>query len=216
MSIFILTNFFLILNFLLTFIINTNGESVRKNNFIEADNFFYYTRIFEEENDITGTGNKLKDVVYNSICMSLKCKNICCNGLINEMQCGNKNNCKDYWEAASHKEIIDMILIILCPYLLIPLLWGIVNYSINKYPQTHKIFSKILIIYLGVVIPPYGVILIIDHLRIKNDISDPGNLGQELNIFKNNTITANNKVLFEQKEFDIHNFESQEKIREEN
>jgi hypothetical protein len=47
-------------------------------------------------NNVTGTGNKLKDAVYNSICKELKCNTDCCEGEINQLFCGSLENCKKY------------------------------------------------------------------------------------------------------------------------
>ena len=55
-----------------------------------------YSKHFITDNSITGTGNKLKDITYNSLCNTLKCTTGCCEGILNIMYCGVPENCVKY------------------------------------------------------------------------------------------------------------------------
>jgi hypothetical protein len=44
-------------------------------------------------NNITGTGNKLRDDAYRVICKSLNCESGCCAGDTNSMRCGVTEDC---------------------------------------------------------------------------------------------------------------------------
>jgi hypothetical protein len=55
----------------------------------------YYTPHFDINNNVTGTGDKLADIVYQAICNQMMCSS-CCEGEINEMYCGSVENCIEY------------------------------------------------------------------------------------------------------------------------
>jgi hypothetical protein len=52
-----------------------------------------YTNPHWTDNDVTGTGFKLKDSAYLSLCKLLNCTTGCCMGSINQMRCGSKVQC---------------------------------------------------------------------------------------------------------------------------
>lgn len=68
-----------------------------------------YSKSFDLDNNITGTGNKLEDIAYNSVCEGLQCQSGCCEGIINSMTCGSPDNCKKYY---AYKRMIKIITIV--------------------------------------------------------------------------------------------------------
>lgn len=70
-----------------------------------------YSKPFDMDNNLTGTGNRLKDSVYNAICSTLKCNTLCCEGHINQMTCGKEENCVKYQEYLEMVKIITATVI---------------------------------------------------------------------------------------------------------
>ncbi len=72
-----------------------------------AENKLYYSPDFEETNNITGTGYKLRDIAYRATCSVLNCASGCCVNNLNNIQCGIKSKCErfqnhvDFWNIAT-------------------------------------------------------------------------------------------------------------------
>lgn len=89
----------------------TNGHRL-----LNRNDTIFYTKLFELNNNITGTGNILKDVVYRQICISLNCASGCCIGNINSMTCGLTNDCLKY---ADYLKKLTIVLSLFLPLALI-------------------------------------------------------------------------------------------------
>jgi hypothetical protein len=61
-------------------------------------------------NDITGTGNKLKDVSYKSLCITKNCPYICCIGDIDAMTCGAQEQCKKFYDVSIVGNVIASVI----------------------------------------------------------------------------------------------------------
>lgn len=102
--------------------INKNRRILQKREF--NPNSIYYIREFDM-NNITGTGDKLKDRAYRAYCFMKNCSAGCCIGDINSMTCGDEFNCKVYNDYVyylyiTHATLIPIsILIFLCVFILI-------------------------------------------------------------------------------------------------
>lgn len=68
-----------------------------------------YTKQYMD-NNITGTGSLLKDVVYRDSCLLLMCNTACCEGDINSMICGLPENCKTYKDYVNTQAILGYTL----------------------------------------------------------------------------------------------------------
>jgi hypothetical protein len=68
-----------------------------------------YTKPYKD-NNITGTGSLLKDVVYRDSCQLLMCNTACCEGDINSMVCGIPENCKTYKDYSNLQAILGYTL----------------------------------------------------------------------------------------------------------
>jgi hypothetical protein len=68
-----------------------------------------YTKPYKD-NNVTGTGSKLKDVAYRVSCRDLLCKTECCDGDINAMVCGTPENCKIYTDYVNLQLILGYTL----------------------------------------------------------------------------------------------------------
>jgi hypothetical protein len=55
-----------------------------------------YYSTFLKANNITGTGNLLKDSLYRTLCDSMTCPTGCCDGEINVIRCGTQTDCDSY------------------------------------------------------------------------------------------------------------------------
>lgn len=76
-----------------------------------ALNSIYYNKVYPA-NDITGTGDKLKDVPYKVLCKILNCVSGCCVGEIDNMRCGAAADCKVY---SDYSKLPGMIAAIVVP-----------------------------------------------------------------------------------------------------
>jgi hypothetical protein len=163
-------------------------------NFLEGEYFIDYIKKSNVDNDITGTGNKLKDTTYNSLCVLLNCPFVCCDGPIDQMKCGDAKSCNDYWNLIIEKKTIKIIIIVILPYLLIPIMWLLAHFIHYKNPDLYNKMIKIINIYLGIVLPPYGIIILIDYLRGSKSEEHNDEISlSHLKIFKNHKILFNDK-----------------------
>lgn len=82
-----------------------------KRNLQYSLNSIYYN-IAYPANDITGTGDKLKDVPYKVLCKILSCVSGCCVGEIDNMRCGLAADCKVY---SDYSKVPGMVAAIVIP-----------------------------------------------------------------------------------------------------
>lgn len=60
-----------------------------------------YYELLYPLNDLTGTGDRLKDVPYKVQCKLLKCESGCCVGEIDKMRCGPDADCAIYLDSVN-------------------------------------------------------------------------------------------------------------------
>jgi len=70
-----------------------------------------YYNIVYPANDITGTGDKLKDVPYKVLCKIMKCESGCCVGEIDNMRCGLEEDCKIYTNYSNLPGLVAAIIV---------------------------------------------------------------------------------------------------------
>lgn len=70
----------------------------------------YYDLVYPS-NDLTGTGDKLKDVPYKVLCKIIACTTGCCVGEIDNMRCGAANDCKTYKDYSNMGGVIAAIVV---------------------------------------------------------------------------------------------------------
>jgi hypothetical protein len=165
-------------------------------------NFIEYARKSELENDITGTGNKLRDIAYTASCISLNCEFHCCQGSLSNMTCGAEDLCQSLRELNVLKHL-KIIVGITLAYLLIPILWVIVKIlEKNNNQSAFKFFSKILVVYTGVLLPPYGIVIFIENIYC------PGKIENNLENFENKNLNIpGGAELFHCKFFQVEHFQ---------
>lgn len=73
------------------------------------DGIFY--KIEFPKNDITGTGDKLQDVPYKTLCIIKNCPNTCCLGEIDALVCGTKEECKQFYDTSIVGNIVAAVII---------------------------------------------------------------------------------------------------------
>jgi hypothetical protein len=179
--------FFQILNF----ICNTE-------NLIQPIDYIIYNKKVEIENDVTGTGNKLKDVVYISMCDTFNCPYKCCQGPINSMQCAEKSQCEALRILAYKIDTILFILLLQIPYFLLGIFYFVLKcLEVKKSPNYIK-FRKFFYIYYSIIFPCFGICVLITFCK-KTNIDEL--LKSETNDSKINNIS----VLFGKKEFVLEN-----------
>lgn len=89
--------------------IDTPANKIR--NLQYALNSIYYNIVYPA-NDITGTGDRLKDVPYKVLCKIMSCNTGCCVGEIDNMRCGVQSDCKTY---SDYSKIPGMVAAIVIP-----------------------------------------------------------------------------------------------------
>ena len=73
-------------------------------------NGVYYEITFPK-NSITGTGDRLQDVPYKSLCIIRSCPSNCCTGDINNMQCASAEDCKMYFDSTRKGHVAAAVVI---------------------------------------------------------------------------------------------------------
>ncbi len=76
-------------------------------------NSIYYNKPFDISNNITGTGNKLRDVAYSSSCFLLKCATSCCEGPLRDIKCGIQKNCDEYLAHIKFWQVFGVVMTVL-------------------------------------------------------------------------------------------------------
>lgn len=69
----------------------------------------YYSAAYSTPNNMTGTGNYLKDIAYRESCLTLDCETNCCIGPINDLKCGNQKDCDEFAAYIRKMKIITYI-----------------------------------------------------------------------------------------------------------
>jgi hypothetical protein len=154
--------------FILTFPIILSLDNIRKQDYTAG----IYYNIPQEFliNSISGTGDRLKDVIYRQLCKYENCNTDCCEGNINEMYCGDYISCikyREYHKKTSGVNIWLFIFIIYCFLLsifipLILLKWG------NG--KKCRIFKFIFIWTLGLPIQIFVILAISFNRLRKNEL----------------------------------------------
>jgi len=90
---------------------NSRENNEPRRNLQYSLNSIYYNIVYPA-NDITGTGDKLKDVPYKVVCKILNCVSGCCVGEIDNMRCGAIADCKVY---SDYSKVPGMIAAIVVP-----------------------------------------------------------------------------------------------------
>lgn len=92
-------------------IAENNHEIKQKNRNLQyALNSIYYNLVYPA-NNITGTGDFLKDVPYKVQCMILACNSGCCVGEIDNMRCGLASDCQIYLDYSKLPGMVAAIVI---------------------------------------------------------------------------------------------------------
>lgn len=172
-----------------------------------------YDKLFDTENDITGTGNLLRNIAYFSSCSAKNCT-YCCEGAMDHITCATRENCKKYKEYKSRKLILKIILILIFPYFLIPVFWIFIHCTkVERNSNCILKFSKIFEIYVGILLPCYGIYILFNKL-FKCDASIENKI--ELIIqHKVNFPSRKDIKLFREKEFHPNQFSSNLNINKE-
>jgi hypothetical protein len=97
----------------------------------------YYELIFPI-NNLTGTGDRLKDVPYIVKCKIKKCESGCCIGEINNMICGTANECLIYLDESKKPNLISAIIIPI-GLLIIFIILSITFFKVYKISIGHSI-----------------------------------------------------------------------------
>jgi len=90
---------------------NELQTKTKNRNLQYAANSIFYNLAYPA-NNITGTGDLLKDVPFKVLCKLLACNSGCCVGEIDNMRCGIANDCQVYLD---YSKIPGMVVAIVVP-----------------------------------------------------------------------------------------------------
>jgi hypothetical protein len=145
------TLIFLIL-FSLSFSIIENRRNLQNFDYVKfrVDSIYYKLEFIM--NDITGSGNKLKDVPYKSLCITKNCPNICCIGDIDSMTCGSIEQCKTFYDAYIVGNVIESVIFpVFFVFIFLIFFYFFNKYSNNKPLSALLAFCCIFIITIPLV-----------------------------------------------------------------
>ncbi len=166
-----------------------------------TDHKYYisYTKKSSDDNNITGTGNLLKDITYRTSCLFKECE-FCCKGNINAIKCGSETDCDVFLKQRVDFRVLYAIVKIVGLYLLIPIFWVIAKIlEWNNNPKA-KCMLFIMEITRCIMIPPYGIVKFIEYCR-------KGTIMEEDTSKLKKSNTNNSVKLFELKQFDAGGYE---------
>jgi hypothetical protein len=107
------------------------------------------------ENSINGTGNEMKDVVYMSKCLLLKCQSSCCEGSIEEMKCGTQERCDNFLFKENIKKIMYGSALSLMT--LIIFLLALSGYYAKSHPQRSQKILQIILVFISIIFFPIAI-----------------------------------------------------------
>ncbi len=90
------------------FLKETNERSLQ---YVQYSSKGIYYLLDYPKNDITGTGDKLKDVPYRALCSIMACESNCCTGEIDNMICGTAQECKAFLDSTRRGNVAAAVVI---------------------------------------------------------------------------------------------------------
>ncbi len=167
-------------------------------NLTKGRTYIYYQKKVANDNTFTGTGNKLKDVVYLSVCFT-NC-GTCCEGDLENMTCLHNDKCISYRNEKIPFVLFHRIISFIWIYATIPILWFISKFLDYKKARCAKCFKKIYEFYSAILIFPYGIVFLIEYLCKKKTTDE------EQRVEKNKEKEL--ETLFKQKFFQAEEFQN--------
>lgn len=92
--------------------ISINQNILKKNRNLQYSLGSIYYELQYPINDLTGTGDRLKDVPYKVLCKILACDTGCCVGEIDKMSCGISTDCAIYLESLNTNRLVIAVCIV--------------------------------------------------------------------------------------------------------
>ena len=86
------------------------NQIVNKRNLDYGLNSIYYTLAYPS-NNLTGTGDKLKDVAYKVLSKLMACDSGCCVGEIDNLRCGDSIDCKIYLDYSRTGNVVAAVIV---------------------------------------------------------------------------------------------------------
>jgi hypothetical protein len=142
---------------------NINNSNKELRNLITYVKNMYYNPPFPKFNNITGTGNLIRDKAYKAICLSLNCASGCCNGDINAMTCGSDEECIEYNNY--YRILVIIITSIMVPVFSFLIILVIVNLCERQNTCCESLIVTFFIIGMIIVFPISLLILFIRYIR---------------------------------------------------
>jgi|LauGreDrversion4_2_1035121.scaffolds.fasta_scaffold476939_1 hypothetical protein len=165
----------------------------------QGTSYIYYKTLNGKENSVTGTGNRLKDVLYLSKCSLIEC-NTCCEGSINNITCLTYKECYNIQKLKIPYNILFYMNIFIFVYITLPIGWAVSKIMEYKQIRGHAIIKKIFFIYSAILLPPYGIVIFLECLFKKRQLesADSSQNGTDKKYVK----------LFYKKKFQVSDFQN--------
>jgi len=121
-----------------------------------SSNSIYY-KLEYMINDITGTGNKLKDIPYRSLCITRNCSHLCCIGDIDSMSCGSLEQCQQFYDSSI---VGNVILAVILPIFFLSV-FLIAFYLFNKYSNDKPLSGLLAFCCIFIITIPFVIFYIL-------------------------------------------------------
>jgi hypothetical protein len=132
----------------------------------KGTSFIYYKKKADKDNTITGTGNRLKDVMYRSKCSVINCTT-CCEGSLNNLTCLNFQQCYDIQKNKIPFNIYYYMICFIFVYITLPIGWILTKILELKRVIGYNKIKTIFVIYSSILLPPYGIVILVEYLFVK-------------------------------------------------
>jgi hypothetical protein len=169
--------FIILFLYIITF---TSTKSTNQlNNYKQSRNLQYsigsvYYELQYPLNDLTGTGDRLKDVPYKVKCKILACETGCCVGEIDKMSCGPQMDCAIYLDKLNNMTISIVVPVVIGFFVIFAILL-FTFLKIYKIP----LFTSICLSLgcLSIILIPWVIYFV--YKKNKNVTSNEKNLKEE-------------------------------------
>lgn len=139
-------------------------KSLRNLQYAQFSSSGIYYNLEFQKNDITGTGDKLLDNPYKTLCYIKKCVSGCCIGEINDLQCAKAEDCKIFFDSTKKGKIAAAIVV---PIIVTSIFF--ISFFVYKKLKIDTKISLVMAFYSIFVITIPFIILYINKSSNKNE-----------------------------------------------
>lgn len=127
-----------------------------------------YKKPFSIDNSITGTGYQPDDAAYRLVCNGMRCSTSCCEGPVNNMECGSAENCAKYQQYMDNSMSATIVIALFVVYIFPVIILAVMSCSPKISLKCRRFCTIILVI-----ICPLSLICLGPSVCGKRQKSDP-------------------------------------------